>query len=34
MLYEDNIGIIMLPEEAEELPYWEIDDREVHVFES
>lgn len=32
MLFEDRQGRLLMPEEVDELAYWEIDEREIHVF--
>jgi hypothetical protein len=31
MLFEDNKGKIMMPEEVDELSAWEIEERGIHV---
>jgi len=33
MLYADSKGRIYLPEEVDALPYWEIEEMGIHVFE-
>ena len=33
MLYEDKYGKIRVPEELEELTYWEIEELGIHVWE-
>ncbi len=32
MLYEDKYGVLMLPEQVEELSPYEIEERRFHVF--
>lgn len=32
MLYEDMNGKLLLPEEVDEMPEWEIKERCIHVF--
>jgi hypothetical protein len=31
MLFEDNMGNIMSPDEVDELSTWEIEEKEIHV---
>jgi len=33
MLYEDKNGNIMVPGEVEELSFWEIEDKGIHISE-
>ncbi len=33
MLYENNFGKILSPEEVDSLPYWRLEAMEIHVFE-
>jgi hypothetical protein len=33
MLYQDNMGKIMHPDEVDELAPWEIEERGIHVYE-
>ena len=33
MLFEDEDGMILVSEEVDELSSWEIEDRQLHVFE-
>ena len=32
-MYEDHNGLLMIPEEVEELSLWEIEDRGIHISE-
>ncbi len=32
MIFEDNQGIILMPDEVDELSTWEIEERGIHVF--
>lgn len=33
MLFEDENGLILMPDEVDELSPWEIDERKLHVYE-
>jgi hypothetical protein len=31
MIFEDNQGVILMPEEVDELAVWEIEERGIHI---
>jgi hypothetical protein len=32
MLFEDNRGNLLMPDEVDELSAWEIEEKEIHVY--